>query len=432
MVYADIKLKCSIKGVNLMKVCPGCGTVYDNGEICGNCGNYLVSMSQDLPQSYGGYDSAPIQGAGYSGSSYSQDLYSQSSYPSYSSSAYDPSSYPTQDFPQSQPSYSSSYSAPSPSPSYPSQPAYPVVPVVKKRTGLVVFLLLLVLLLSAAIVYLAVFRGALDWLINPQEGPTQMEQAVATSAWDWYSQINAQVSASDIMNQMDTSKTNIREDVYNAIQNTQNGTANNSAEEASNADASSNAASSASQNTQVQAPQGAQTQTAAFMSSDMPSDNAASPYSVLVTNNTGSSASAGGASSASEGDSAIAGQMQGLDSALSSMGSLYEGLYTLNMLLQTDYAENINAPMEALPDEYSDLKAGWKDLYTTMMQWANDSGLNAPLSSSGNASGADSSQSGVGNMNQGMFVETYMRVQQSAQNFKRLASTAGFDTANWS
>lgn len=112
-----------------MKYCQYCNQAYYNGEVCPQCGQWMVDMDPSYQPQYMSYDYGMTQNAAYQ--------------------------------------------------SYGNPP--------KKRTGLIAFLLLLVVALAATVAVLLVNPfGTTEKAI---EKPTATEKAVVQSAWDYYAAV---------------------------------------------------------------------------------------------------------------------------------------------------------------------------------------------------------------------------------------------------
>lgn len=290
-----------------MKACPNCYLSFNDGYICPHCGGQLVDYS---PTQTGSYQS-------------------QSSY-------YDP---PAQAYQQSAPQYA--------------QPAAAGFPptIIKKRTGLVVFLIILLLALGAFAGYLVYEE------YNERTQPTELETEVVNGAWEWYSTVDGMFTVLEEM--LDAADENASGDAGA----TDNSTANAAGDQlASEVDAElleeANATVSPGDgvNTQADASSPAATQPSAETAANVHNSD-------IGSDDISSIADAVGDAEAAAMSDAMEGTHDALDQSIEvlgqTIGDAMAAATTITTIANSELLDSVDLPMQALNEKYPDLVSSW-------------------------------------------------------------------------
>lgn len=325
-----------------MKACPNCYLSFNDGYICPHCGGQLVDYSpepqvqaanpyQGMAATQGGYYDQSMQSAAY-----------QSQYNQPASQYYQP---PANNFPPT---------------------------IIKKRTGLVVFLTLIVLALAAFSGYL-VYEEYQD-----RTKPSEIEVGVVGSAWEWYSSMNDTFTTIEEMNPTDE-----QDDAANSlIRGSSSQT--KSTQDTADAISSEELQRLAETGGQIAPDTGAGTETgdgenaAAVASSPTSSPASAEDIAsvqnsdVVPTGGSGDSTSEGNESSATgnaDGTSSDGSAMENsnaLMKAIDSLGVSMDQIMAINTVLaivsNPGYLDTIDKPMQAMKEKYPELVSSWDGL----------------------------------------------------------------------
>lgn len=362
-----------------MKACPNCYLSFNDGYICPHCRGQLVDYNPDQQSQASPYQS---QGAAYQ---------AQQSY-------YDAPSQQSQSM-QSSPAQVQ-YSQPAPQPQY-QQPTNNFPPtIIKKRTGLVVFLVLLLLALGAFAGYLVYEE------YQERTKPTDLETQVVKSAWDWYTSVEGMFATVEEMNPAEQQTGGIPE----------RGTESKSARSGSGASVGANAAGDQpageldADMTAGATPGDGENAAAAAespqASATSPEDAASVHNSDVVANNAtnaDSNTEAGASGAAAPVDAAaLTESMKELNASIDEM---MVATMALALLSNDDYIKTVDGPMQSLKEKFPDLVGSWDGMKSAL--------------------GSDMS-----NMDE--FRLAAQKFRQAGESFKRAAEKYGFDTANWS
>lgn len=351
-----------------MKACPNCYLSFNDGYICPHCGGQLVDYSPEQQTQTSSYQA-------------------QQSY-------YDAPAQQTQMM-QSAPAQPQ-YSQPAPQPQY-QQPANNFPPtVIKKRTGLVVFLVLLLLALGAFAGYLVYEE------YQERTKPTELESKVVGSAWEWYTSVEGMFATVEAMNPVEeqtggipergadkrsSSATKAGDQLANELQTDITTDANAGA---APGDGENAAAVAASPQASATSPEDA----ASVHNSDVVASDAA---------NAVGNAEAGALDAAASGNTAaLTESMKELDESIDEMMVVTMALAVLS---NDDYLKTVDAPIQSMKEKFPDLVSSWDGIKSAL--------------------GSDTST-----INE--FRNSANKFRQAGDSFKRAAEKYGFDTANWS
>lgn len=360
-----------------MKACPNCYLSFNDGYICPHCGGQLVD--------------------------YNPDQQAQSSYQS---------SYYDQPQQASQPTQVMQAPAPAPAPqAHYQQPAaqyhqpvnnFPPT-IIKKRTGLVVFLFLLVIALGA-------FGGYLVYK-DYQEAtqPSDLETSVVKSAWTWYTALDGMFTVMEESQQAAQGQT--AENPYDRGANKStgaSGASGASGDSGSAGDASASGGESGAGDTAGAEGESAMDgeNTAAVASSPTSSptsaEDAAAVHNSDVVSDDGAAGSgegAAGSTSPTSADQEVASITESMGELGESIGQSLAAAMGIAILASPDYLDTVDAPMQALKEKYPDLVSSWDGI---------KSALASPME------------------NEAQMIMVGQQVRQAGESFKRTAEKEGF------
>lgn len=353
-----------------MKACPNCYLSFNDGYICPHCGGQLVDYSPEQPS--GAYQAQQAQSGYYDRSAQStQMMQSIPQQASYHQPQYQPQaqySQPMNNFPPT---------------------------VIKKRTGLVVFLTLLLLALAAFSGYL-VYEEYIE-----RTQPTEMDTQVVGSAWDWYTSVNGMFAQLQLLNPV---QENPAAAALDRGASKRNQSANDDGSELAS-ELDSNMVAEA--NATVSPGDGENTAAASASPSSSPTsaEDAASVHNSDVTSD---AANAVGNAEAEALNDAEAGNTDALSTSMEALGESISELmgvtFALALITNEQYIQAVDGPMQALKEKYPDLVASWDGL-------------------KGAASGKLDTPEDIQYIAQ--------KFTQAGESFKRIAETEGFDTSSW-
>lgn len=347
-----------------MKSCPHCNLYFSDGYACPQCGGPLYD--QDAFAQQAAYPAAP---------GYEQQPYAQQSY-GYAAPQQTYAPQPTQTAAY-QPMPAQTYSAPEPTYVEPApEPATPQVaaapataaPRAAKRKGgrgktiAIVLLAILAVALGAACAFLALDRPA------EEPKPTQLESAVVNSAWTW------QTNVSDLLDEMDAAAATME----NAPAGSQGANAPAAAPEAATAGEDAPADAVAAAGEAEAATDAAATSTAdAMAAEEQPvAEDVATQTEAPTDEEAAALAEAEALVAAAEANQATgqtltpeaAGANAGLEQMGESIGKLMGYMVSLATLVSDEQMQALDAPLQAMREEYPDLVSAWdavRDIITT-------------------------------------------------------------------
>ncbi len=356
-----------------MKACPNCYLSFNDGYICPHCRGQLVDYNPDQQSQASPYQS---QGASYQ---------AQQSY-------YDAPSQQTQSM-QSAPAQVQ-YSQPASQAQY-QQPTNNFPPtIIKKRTGLVVFLVLLLLALGAFAGYLVYEE------YQERTKPTDLETQVVKSAWEWYTSVEGMFATIEELNPEEQQTGGIPE------RGSSNKSASAGAAAAGDQLANEIDADMTAESTPGDGENAAAVAASPQASATSPEDAASVHNSDVVASdaaNAVGNAEAGALDAAASGDaSALTESMKELDASIDEM---LVATMALALLSNDDYLKTVDGPIQSLKEKFPDLVGSWDGIKSAL--------------------GSD-----VSNMSE--FRYAAQKFRQAGDSFKRAAEKYGFDTASWS
>lgn len=309
-----------------MKTCPNCNLYFNDGYACPQCGGALYDQdpyAQQMP-----YEQYPTQPYGYQQQGYVQQPYGYQ-----------------QTQPYAMPEPAPAYAEPEPEPIAPVSTAVPTKTIVMKQgsRGKTVAIVLLALI--------AVALGALcafQFITNGKGSePTELESAVAQSAWTW------QTSVSDLLDEMDASTV--------ALMN-QASSASTEAEAAEDAAAAAENAEGATATTVENAEA-----TADEAEAQADEATATEAEQQAATEDTTDIAEAEALVEGAEGQTTDATAQQPTTDQVS---QLMEYAVALAALASDDQIKAVDAPMQALREEYPDMVTAWDEVRQTVTDYA--------------------------------------------------------------
>lgn len=430
-----------------MKSCPNCNLYFNDGYACPQCGGALYDQDAYMQQqpaypqetmAYGSYPAAPgyeqpyaqQQAYGYAPAQQPQQPYAQQ-----------PAAYqPTQAYVAPEPAYTA------PEPAY-AEPAYlePVpepaastasAPLVIEQKGsrgktvTIVILAVLAVALGAACTFFA-----LNGSSEPK--PTELETAVVNSAWTWQTNVN------DMLDEMDAAAAMLRGSSDNADA-TASAAAAEGGEAGATAEAEATAPAEEGEVAPTEAPNATETPDApdAAAASEEPiAEDASAATEELTPDEAAAIAETKDAVTAiAEGDmSGAAAAENALGSEFAQMGESVGELlgYTVALasLASEEQMQALDAPMQALREDYPDLVSAWdavRDTITTYM--ANSFSDQAGATGTSDSATANEAITDAGTENADATAEDAANDAADAQNAENAAdenALATSDAATW-
>lgn len=348
-----------------MKTCPNCNLHFNDGYVCPQCGGALYDQDPYAqqaaypadPAAYGAYPAGyeqpyaqPTQPYGYA----PQQPYVQQ-----------PAAYqPTQAYAAPEPAYAEPAPEPAPLPVATASVAAGAPPAKSSRgkTAAIVILAILAVALGAACAYL--------FLTNPpKQGPTELERTVVNEAWSW------QTNVSDLLDEMDAAAATLNGTPESASADTKEPAAGT--EGAANATAA-DAATANTEPTETPnegAPSPADTASSSLAAEEPAAQAASTDTEPLTDDEAAALAEAEALVAAAEANAAErrpenAAAATNLEQ-MGTAGKLLGHMVTLAALASDDQMDTLNAPMQALSEDYPELVTAWdnvRDTVTTYLQ----------------------------------------------------------------